>query len=272
MSPDDDTPQEPGTGEEPEAEEPTADAPAAEVELTADVPAADIEPAAGAAPATRAPRTTGGQTLRDRFLTPVVLPVAATVAIVFVVLNLSRVFLAGTGGGHGGEEGAAEAGGHAAMPVVFAAVVTIAILLFATVLAQARRMRTQTLAVFSVVALAVVSFAGWLSVGDAQEPEEGGGPVACDPPTNTLEVLGLNALRFDKDEYRIGDDCLEITFGGDSGHTFVFDTPNPPFPKLSSGQSAAAEVPPGEYVVYCDVGTHRAAGMEAVLIVEEPGV
>ncbi len=230
-----------------------------------------VEPVVDAAPARRTPRTTGGQTLFDRFVTPVVLPIAATAAIIFVVLNLSRVFLAGTGGGHAGEavEGA-EAGGHAAMPVVFAAVVTVSILVFASMFAQAKKMRTQTLAMFSVVALGVVVFAGWLSVGDAQEKGVGGGPVACDPPTNTLEVLGSNALKFDKAEYRIGDDCLQISFGGDSGHTFVFDTPNAPFPKLASGQSAAAEVPPGEYTVYCDVGTHRQAGMEATLIVE-PG-
>ncbi len=214
------------------------------------------------------PRTTGGQTLFDRFITPVILPLGAVLAIIFVVLNLSRVLLAGTGGGHGEEAAAgAEAGGHAVMPVVFATVVTLAILVGAATLAKAKKMRFQSLAVIATVSMAVVLFGGWLAVGDAGEKTvDGGTAVACESPTSTLEILGLNSLKFDKAAYEVAAGCLELTFGGDAGHTLVFEGTEV-FPKFAEVGTAAYEIPAGDYVIYCDVPGHRAAGMEAALAV-----
>jgi len=242
---------------------PATGGPDAEGSVSTDVAAT---PAATVA---KRPRTTGGQTLFDRFITPVILPLGAVLAIIFVVLNLSRVLLAGTGGGHGGEEAAAgaEAGGHAVMPVVFATVVTFAILIGAATLAKAKKMRLQSLAVVATLSMTVVLFAGWLAVGDAGEKTvEGGAAVACESPTSTLEIVGLTSLKFDKATYEVAAGCLELTFGGAVGHTLVFEG-TAVFPKFADLGAATYEIAAGDYVVYCDVPGHRAAGMEATLTV-----
>jgi plastocyanin len=142
---------------------------------------------------------------------------------------------------------------------------------FAATFAAARKMRNQTLAVFSVVSLAVILFAGWLSVGDAQEKVAEETTIECDPAANTLEVVGSNSLKFDKSAYTVPAGCLELTFGGDAGHTLVFSTPPPaPFPKFAGpGETKTYEVPAAEYTIYCDVPGHRAGGMEATITVEE---
>jgi plastocyanin len=205
----------------------------------------------------------------DRFVTPVLLPVGAVAAIVFVVLNLSRVLLAGVGGAHGGEgEAAAEGGGHAALPVVLASLITIAILIFASVFAASKKMRMPSLAVFVSVSMLAIILAGWLSVGDATEKVEEVASVPCTDATSELVVNGFNTLKFDKTEYTTEAGCLKITFGGDTGHTLVFDGAQV-FPKFPGLGEQSYEIGAGEYNIYCDVSGHRAAGMEAVLTVAE---
>lgn len=64
---------------------------------------------------------------------------------------------------------------------------------------------------------------------------------------------------------------VEITFSKNSGfHTFVIDEIG--FKKtVSSGETLSFTAPEkaGEYTFYCDVGSHRALGMEGVLYVKE---
>ncbi len=219
-------------------------------------------------------RTTYGQTLFDRFITPVLLPLGAVALIIFVVLNLSRVLLAGTGGGHSAEaEGAAEHGGHPVLPLVVAVILMVLILVFAASFAAAKKMRTHTLAVFSVVAMGAIVFAGWLSVGDAQEKVAEETTVPCEESTAELEVIGFNSLKFDKKAYSAPAGCLKLVFGGDGGHTLVFEEPPPaPFPKFAGpGSDAQYEIAAGEYVVYCDVSGHRQGGMVATLTVTSDG-
>jgi hypothetical protein len=251
---------------------------AASDDTAAAEPSAAVEPApAATAEATRPlQRTTHGQTLFDRFISPVLLPLGAVALIIFVVLNLSRVLLAGTGGGaHGGEggEGAAEAPGHPILPLVVAATLTVLILVFASSFAAAKKMRTHTIAVFSVVVLGAIVFAGWLSVGDAQEKVAEESTVPCEEATAELQVIGSNSLKFDKKAYSVPAGCLKMAFGGDGGHTLVFQEPPPaPFPKFAGpGEEAQYEIAAGEYVLYCDVSGHRQGGMEATLTVTGDG-
>ncbi len=237
----------------------------AEVEATSD---------AAPEPARRLQRTTHGQTLFDRFISPVLLPVGAVALIIFVVLNLSRILLAGTGGGgHAEVEGATEHPGHPILPLVVAATLTVLILVFASSFAAAKKMRTHTIAVFSVVAMGAIVFAGWLSVGDAQEKVAEESAVPCEEATAELQVLGSNSLKFDKKAYSVSAGCLKLAFGGDGGHTLVFQQPPPsPFPKFNGpGEELQYEIPAGEYVIYCDVSGHRQGGMEATLTVTGEG-
>jgi plastocyanin len=63
---------------------------------------------------------------------------------------------------------------------------------------------------------------------------------------------------------------ISITFSANSGfHTFVIDEIDAKF-SISEGEAFTFTAPeePGSYAYYCDIGSHRAFGMEGVLIVE----
>lgn len=63
---------------------------------------------------------------------------------------------------------------------------------------------------------------------------------------------------------------IKITFTKNSGfHTFVIDEMDLKF-TISEGESLIITAPqtPGEYAFYCDIGSHRANGMEGTLIVK----
>ncbi len=63
---------------------------------------------------------------------------------------------------------------------------------------------------------------------------------------------------------------IKITFTKNSGfHTFVIDEMDIKF-TISEGDALIITAPqtPGEYAFYCDIGSHRANGMEGTLIVK----
>jgi len=126
---------------------------------------------AAAAPAKR-PRTTGGQTYVDRYLSPLVIPIISVGVILFYVLNLSRALISGT----------------ETLAVVVGGVVTAAILFGAASLSAAPRMRSHTLAITVAVALTSLLFTGWITVGSSQE-KKGAEAVACDPVTASPVTL-----------------------------------------------------------------------------------
>ncbi len=63
---------------------------------------------------------------------------------------------------------------------------------------------------------------------------------------------------------------VEITFDENEGfHTFVIDAINFKQPVKADGTvSFIAPATAGNYPIYCDVGSHRAKGMEALLVVK----
>jgi plastocyanin len=63
---------------------------------------------------------------------------------------------------------------------------------------------------------------------------------------------------------------IEATFGANEGfHTFVIDEINfKQTVKQDGVLTFTAPVVPGSYPIYCDVGSHRERGMEAMLIVK----
>lgn len=76
---------------------------------------------------------------------------------------------------------------------------------------------------------------------------------------------------FDTKEIRVSPgDRVSITFTKNSGfHTFVIDELDLSF-TVTEGEVLNFTAPsePGSYPIYCDIGSHRAFGMEGVLIVE----
>jgi hypothetical protein len=130
---------------------------------------------------------------------------------------------------------------------------------------------------------ASVFLAGERTVAETRELIAAATPAALEPiaePTPTAEpvqIVDLVLLEWLIDmpeEIRAGQVNFVVTNEGAEQHSLVvegnglvFELPAP----LGSGESSilSAELPPGEYVVYCPVGDdeHRDKGMEATLLV-----
>jgi len=102
----------------------------------------------------------------------------------------------------------------------------------------------------------------------------GGGSSSSGALTGAdVTVHAKDTLRFDKSEYTAKTGPIRIGYVNDGSltHTLLIDG-HPEFNKLevtSKGQSQIgnAQLPPGTYVLFCDIPGHRAAGMQANLVV-----
>src|SRR5215210_1545396 len=93
----------------------------------------------------------------ERYLVPLILPVVVVGGIVVYVLNVSRLFLSV----------------HGHIPVVAGTVITVLILVGATLLAAAPRMRQTSMILLTVGFLLSLSMAGWISLGASENKEAG---------------------------------------------------------------------------------------------------
>jgi plastocyanin len=122
-----------------------------------------------------------------------------------------------------------------------------------------------------LIRTAVAVFLIALPLGACSGGSSASGPVAGADVT----VHAKDTLRFDKTEYTAKAKAGEVKIGyvndGSLTHTLVIDG-HPEFNKLqvtSKGQSeiGTAQLQPGTYQIYCDIPGHRAAGMQANLVV-----
>jgi uncharacterized cupredoxin-like copper-binding protein len=201
--------------------------------------------------------------LKSRLLLPILVPAVSIVIVAFLVLNLSRVFLAG-------DKDAALAMGIT---------ITLAILIGASVIAAAPRLKTSSLAVILGSVFVVVSIAGLVSLGHSlDEGSEGGGfQYATGKPTTTVSVTAGPGLTFDgnkpPDELKLDAKAgvVQIDYGGATGHTLAIQDPK--FNGFLLGtdpgarKSGKVNMKPGTYTLYCTVPGHEAAGMKATLTV-----
>jgi plastocyanin len=198
--------------------------------------------------------------VRDRLVLPLVLPILAIVAVALLVLNLSRVFLAG---------------GSGAGSVVIAAIVTVAILTGAAVLSAMPQLRSSTLTMTVTLLIVIVMGAGMISLGPSEPHGEGGEGGYHEPegdPNSELAVDALPSLSFQSDEFTVPGGILQLDYIGKGGnHTLVFEEQEfRGFELAVSGDETdqgKVEIAEGDYVIYCDVPGHRAAGMEADLVI-----
>lgn len=195
----------------------------------------------------------------DRYVVPLLMPVAIGATVLFWVLNLSRILLAAEGTG----------------AVIAGIVITLVILGGAAAFAAAPRIKSSSASLMMSGLLVVVLVSGLVTIGAAEEKEEEG-PVSLGEPVAVVAVESGN-LYFKPEELGpVPPGVIQIDVDNVAGgHTFVFDDPavevekkiEMPTPGAVSGKVKFAAA--GSYTFFCDIPGHRAAGMEGVFLVEE---
>ncbi|MFZ4516558.1 MAG: plastocyanin/azurin family copper-binding protein [Acidimicrobiia bacterium] len=200
--------------------------------------------------------------LVDRLINPLLLPVLCTGIVVLLAINVSRLLLAS---GHGGSLWAV-------------IILTIAFLVGFAAVSAARNMRNVTSMVLLGVVVMALLVAGGLTFSEGQPAKEAAvkiGEVPADytGPITPLVVDALPTLKFNKDLYNAPAGAIEIDYVNLGGqHTLVFSDARFSWFELAvnaQGETAKGKIrfEAGSYEFYCSVPGHKAAGMEAKLIV-----
>ena len=246
-----DTLTDPPAGEVPASDAPVTDAPVTE--------AAAIEPAPPAAvPFWQRPNV-------ERYLLPLVLPIAVVVGLVVYVLNLSRVFLSA----------------HGHIPVVVGSIVTVAILLGATVLSNSTRLRSSSIALMTALFALLIFTSGWLVLGHSQVKGAGLAPLTAAGPSSGKIAIAAGVggqLKFAPVSLTTKTGIYSVTLTDDSTgpHTLDFDDTTTLFAGLAvnnAGEKVTSRIffgSPGAYTFFCAIPGHRAAGMHGVINVTGP--
>ena len=202
------------------------------------------------APAARTP-------LRSRLVVPIVVPLLSIAVVAVLVLDISRVFLAG----------------DADAAFVTGIALTAAIMLGATLVAAAPRLSSSTVAVILGGVFVVVSVGGMVSL--AHSLDEGGRTTGYQQPAAAasaiVPVVAEASIRFDAQAYGAPSGVVRFDFSGAYGHELAirgsrFDgfvlgsSPGDP-------HSGKVRLAPGRYTLYCPIGDHAALGMTATLTV-----
>jgi uncharacterized cupredoxin-like copper-binding protein len=99
--------------------------------------------------------------------------------------------------------------------------------------------------------------------GDDDSADSNSAPAGSE---QTVRVKATDALRFDPDHLAATAGVIHIVQDntGATTHTFVIEDHD--F-KLTNDDSGDIDLAAGDYVFYCDIPGHRAAGMEGTLTV-----
>ncbi len=191
---------------------------------------------------------------QTRFVLPFALPIGSALLLLVLVLSISKVFLAG---------------GKSSW--VTATIVTLMILGGAACLSAARRMRSSSMMVLVGVVVVMVLISGMVVLGASGEEKATGFVAPTGPAVQKLSVTAEPTLKFDATLYTLDKAGItDVTYvDGGGSHTLLFagidgfELAVPGGPKQGKIDLAA-----GNYTIYCSVPGHRAAGMEAKVIVK----
>jgi hypothetical protein len=196
--------------------------------------------------------------LKSRLLLPFLVPLLSILIVAVLVLNISRVFLAG-------DEDAA---------LVMGIVITLAILVGASIIAAAPRLKTSSVALILCGVFFVVTIAGLVSLGASFDEGEGGAAgyvQPTGPAKGTVAVQAEPSIKFNATEFSAPAGIVQINYGGATGHTLAIQDPKFDGFLLTTDaggpKSGKVELTPGKYTIYCTVPGHEAQGMKATLTV-----
>jgi plastocyanin len=196
--------------------------------------------------------------LKTRALLPLLVPLLSIAIVAVLVLNISRVFLAG-------DKDAA---------LAMAIVITLAILVGASLIAAAPRMSTASTALVLGLVLVGVSIAGFVSLGASLDDSEGG-PSGYVQPTgkagSTVDVEALASINFNSHQFSAKAGIVQFNYSGATGHTLAIQDPKFDGFLLTTDaggpKTGKVELSPGSYIIYCTVPGHEAQGMKATVTV-----
>jgi plastocyanin len=230
--------------------------------------AATPVPASSAAPAVAPAEPTPFWQRRyvEKFLVPLLLPIAVIVGIVAYILNISRIFLSA----------------HGHIPIFVGTFILLFILVGATLLSAAPNMRQSSLTLASVLFILLIMASGWLVLGSAQPKESG--PVTLPATLKTNQSIPVvaapgGALKFAPNELKAktGLATMKVTVAA-PGHTFTMQDPATLFESLSLNAGGTVESgvayfgKAGTYTFFCAIPGHEAAGMKGTITVTGPDV
>src|SRR6185437_10024495 len=139
--------------------------------------------------------------LKTRVLLPFLVPLLSIAIVAVLVLNISRLFLAG-------DEDAA---------LVMGIIITLAILGGASLIAAAPRLKTSSLALVLCGLFILVSLAGLISLGPSFDDGEGGAAAGYVQPEPSI--------KFNATEFTAPAGIVQINYGGATGHTLAIQDP-----------------------------------------------
>jgi len=240
--------------------------PTEEREDAAPETAATPVPATAAAPAVGEVEATPFWQRRyvEKFLVPLLLPIAVILGVVAYVLNISRIFLSA----------------HGHIPIFVGTFILLLILVGATLLSAAPNMRQSSLTLAAVLFILLIMSSGWLVLGSAQEKNSG--PVTLPPTLKTNQTLAVvaapgGALKFAPSELAAKTGLATIKVAVASpGHTFSMQDPTTLFESLSLNAGGTTDTgvaffgKAGSYTYFCAIPGHEAAGMKGTITVTGP--
>jgi plastocyanin len=230
--------------------------------------AATPVPAAAAAPAVAEVEPTPFWQRRyvERYLVPLLLPIAVIIGLVAYILNVSRIFLSA----------------HGHIPIFVGTFILLAILFGATLLSQAPKMRQSSVTLASVLFILFIMASGWLVLGSAAEKNTG--PVTLPPTLKTNQTVLVTAapggaLKFAPDalKTKTGLATFKVLVAA-PGHTFSMHDPLTLFASLSLNAAGTTDSgvayfgKAGTYTFFCAIPGHEAAGMKGTITVTGPDV
>jgi hypothetical protein len=187
----------------------------------------------------------------ERYLVPLITPIVVVLGIVIWVLNMSRLFLSA----------------HGHIPVVVGSIITIVLLAGATLISNARHMRSQSATLMTCGFIILAIGAGWLVLGHSEVKGGGGAALAAQGPCiGNISITALPSITYTPTSVqgKTGIYCISLTDQAAAQHTLDFDDPNTLFPGLevgTAGQKVTGRIffgAAGDYTYYCAIPGHRA--------------
>jgi plastocyanin len=205
-------------------------------------------------PAAPDDKATRREEFQTRFVLPFALPIGSALLLLVLVLSISKVFLAG---------------GRSSW--VTASIVTLMIIGGAACLSAARRMRSSSMMVLVGIVVVMVLISGMVVLGASSEEKKTGFVEPTGPAVQKLSVVAEPTLKFDATQFNLDKAGItDVTYvDGGGSHTLVFAGIDGFQLAVPGGpKEGKIDLASGTYTIYCTVPGHRAAGMEAKVIVK----